>query len=285
MHPLVINFTPTGMIPLKKDCPAVPITSNEIVEDVHRAWELGITCAHLHARKDDGTPSSEAADYAPILEGVRRHCPGLVICTSLSGRTVSDPAARAEVLSLRPDMASLTLSSLNFAQSASINAPETVRELARRIDEAGATPELEVFDLGMANYLNYLIKKRWVKRPLYINILLGNIAGAQLEPAHLAGLLQGLPEDAWVALGGLGQHQLDAYLVALGLGLGIRLGLEDNIHWDRARSRTATNLELLQRVHELAERAERPLMTPEAFGALGFYNRHRSQNAAENGSL
>lgn len=277
MHPLVLNFTPTGMIPQKDHAPSVPIEASEIVEQVLEACELGITLVHLHARKPDGTPSSEAADYAPILEGIRRHRPELVLCTSLSGRTVSDPIARSEVLSLHPDMASLTLSSLNFVKTASVNSPATIVTLAERIAEFGAKPELEVFDLGMVNYLGYLIRKGLIPAPYYVNVLVGNIAGAQLNAAHLAALERDLPDGAIMALAGIGQYQLDAHLVALGLGWGIRAGLEDNVHWDRDRNVVASNQHLLERVHELARIAQRPVMTPEEFGHMGFYNAKRSQ--------
>jgi uncharacterized protein (DUF849 family) len=172
-------------------------------------------------------------------------------------------------------MGSLTLSSLNFVQQASINSPETIQFLAHAIQEAGARPELEVFDLGMMNYLNYLISKEKITSPYYINIILGNIAGAQLNPRHLAALTQDIPAEAHIALGGIGNQQLDAHLVALGMGWGIRVGLEDNVYFDRSRQRIATNLELIQRIHELAERAERSLMTPSEFGKLGFYNAFR----------
>ena len=276
MNPLIINFTPTGMIPMKESVPSVPISAQEIVESVHEAYELGITMAHLHARKPDGTPSSEAADYAPILEGVRKHCPDLVICASLSGRTVSDPAARAEVLTLKPDMGSLTLSSLNFVKQASVNAPATIFELARLMKESGARPELEVFDLGMVNYLNYLVSKGLVEAPFYVNLIVGNIAGAQLNAAHLAALERDLPEGALVALGGIGQQQLDAHLMAMGMGWGVRVGLEDNVFFDRKKQRVATNIELLKRIHEMAHIAQREVMPAATLGALGFYNEHRA---------
>ena len=275
MHPLIINFTPTGMIPTKENAPTVPISAQEIVESVHEAAELGITMVHLHARKPDGTPSSEAADYAPIIEGVRKHCPELVLCASLSGRTVSDPGTRAEVLTLKPDMGSLTLSSLNFVQQASVNAPATIVELARLMHEAGARPELEVFDLGMVNYLNYLIQKEWIQPPFYVNLIVGNIAGAQLNAGHLAALQRDLPEGALIALGGIGQQQLDAHLTALGLGWGVRVGLEDNVFFDRQRQVVASNRELLQRIHQLAELAQRPVMPPAELGQMGFYNKNR----------
>ncbi len=275
MPPLVLNFTPTGMVPQKDRVPGVPIAASEIVEQVHEAWELGITMAHVHARKPDGTPSAEAGDYAPILEGIRYHCPDLVICASLSGRSVSDPAARAEVLSLQPDMGSLTLSSLNFVQQASVNAPDTIRELALRMRESGTKPELEVFDPGMVNYLGYLIRKGWVEAPFYVNLIVGNIAGSQLSPVHLAALAADLPADAWISLGGIGAQQLDAHLVALGLGWGIRAGLEDNVYYDRKATQIATNLDLLRRIHGLAQWAERPILAPSALGKAGFYHRDR----------
>lgn len=276
MKPLIINFTPTGMIPQKRDVPSVPIAASEIVEQVHEAFTLGITMVHVHARHNNGIPSSSAADYAPIIEGIRAHCPGLVVCASLSGRNVTDSAARSEVLSLMPDMASLTLSSLNFVQSASVNCPNTIRELAQRIQEAGAKPELEVFDTGMMNYLGYLIKKKFVMAPYYVNVLLGNIAGAQLNAAHIAALEHDLPQGAMISLAGLGQYQLDAHLVAMGLGWGVRVGLEDNIHWDREKKRLTTNMELIQRIHSLAEIAGRPVMGAEQFGQMGFYNSNRN---------
>ncbi len=275
MLPLIINFTPTGMIPTKQTSPSVPISAQEIIESVHEASELGITMAHLHARKLDGTPSSEAADYAPIIEGVRKHCPDLVICASLSGRTVTDPSARAEALTLNPDMGSLTLSSLNFVKQASVNAPSTIVELARLIREAGARPELEVFDLGMVNYLNYLISKRWIEAPFYVNLIVGNIAGAQLNAGHLAALERDLPDGALIALGGIGHQQLDAHVVAMGLGWGVRVGLEDNLHFDRERKVVATNMDLLHRVHRLAHLAQRPVMSSKELGGMGFYNANR----------
>ena len=66
----VINFTPTGMIPMKKSVPRVPISAIEIIEQVHEAYELGITMTHLHARDEAGNPTSELKYFSPILEGV-----------------------------------------------------------------------------------------------------------------------------------------------------------------------------------------------------------------------
>jgi len=268
----IINFTPNGMVPMKDRIPTVPISSQEIIEQVHEAYELGITMVHVHARKKSGKPSSEAKDYAPIIEGIRKSCPDLVICASLSGRDVSDPVQRSEVLSLYPDMASLTLSSLNFPTQASLNSPSTIQTLATRIKEFGAHPELEVFDLGMANYLLYLIRKKLICAPFYVNIILGNIAGAQSRFEDIAAISTKMPPHAHIALGGIGQYQIDAHLMALGAGLGVRIGLEDNVYFDRSKKSITTNMELLRRMHQLIDLSGRKMMSARDFGQLGFYN-------------
>lgn len=275
-HPLVINFTPTGMVPTKAMNPNVPITVAEIVEQVHEAYEIGISLAHLHARDEaDGAPTWKAAVYARIFEGIRQHCPDLVLCASLSGRNFNVFEKRAEVLSLHPDMGSLTLSSLNFHSQASTNSPEMIQQLALKMLEQGVHPEWEVFDLGMLHYGHYLVRKNILKPPFYVNILVGNVAGMQANLAELGVVLAQLPPDAVWALGGIGQQQLTANALAIATGGGVRIGLEDNLYYDAERKIQATNISLLKRIHELAAIFERPLMSPSAFGALGFYNNYR----------
>jgi 3-keto-5-aminohexanoate cleavage enzyme len=271
--PLIVNFTPTGMVPTKAMSRHVPITVSEIVEQVHEAAEVGITLVHLHAR-DEATeqPTWQASVYARIFEGIRQYCPDMVLCASLSGRNFNEFEKRSDVLSLYPDMGSLTLSSLNFPQQASVNSPEMIRQLAEAMIEHGVHPELEVFDLGMLHYGRYLIQKHWVKPPFYVNIIAGNIAGLQTNLTELGAALQALPEGAYWAFGGIGKQQLAATTLAIATGGGVRIGLEDNLYWDNDRKQLATNIGLVKRVHQLAEHFERPIMKPAEFGALGFYN-------------
>lgn len=146
---LVINFTPTGMIPTREMTPHVPITVTEIVEDVHQAVEIGITMVHLHARDEkSGEPTFKMEIYGRIIEGIRRFSKDLIICVSLSGRNFKEFEQRAEPLmldgDLKPDMGSLTLSSLNFNNMASINSPEMVITLATKMKERNIRPELKL---------------------------------------------------------------------------------------------------------------------------------------------
>ena len=276
--PLVVNFTPTGMVPTKDDTPHVPVSPAEIVEQVHEAYEIGITVVHLHARRADGSPGYEPEIYAEIFAGVRRHCADLPICASLSGRNFPEFEKRSAVLELRPDMASLTLGSLNFVREASMNAPEMIRMLIEKMARYGTVPELECFDAGMINYANHLIARGILAPPHYFNLILGNVAGAQADLLQVAALLRSLPSGAVWSLGGIGAAQLRANFIAIMEGGGVRVGLEDNLWLDPARKRLATNAALLRRVHDLAAFFERSLMTPTAFRELGFSNRQRSAN-------
>lgn len=263
---LIINFAPTGMIPTKEMTPHAPISVSEIVEDVHAACELGITMAHLHARDHvSGKPTYKAEIFAKIIGGIRRFSPGLIICVSLSGRDFTDFEKRAEPLELdndlKPDMGSLTLSSVNFNKQASINEPAMIQALALRMQERGISPELEAFDIGMINYARYLAKKSLLTPPYYFNLLLGNIACAQADLLHAGIMIRDLPEKSLWSLAGIGDSQLPMNSVAIAIGGGVRVGLEDNIYYDRQRTRLATNLDLVRRVHKIAGENERGIMT------------------------
>lgn len=267
---LIINFTPTGMIPTKEMTPHVPISASEIIEDVHKVSEVGITMVHLHARDFiTGKPTYEKEIYAEILAGIRKYAPTLVICVSLSGRDFKELEQRSDVLSLeselKPDMGSLTLSSLNFNKTASINSPEMIQDLAEIMKQRGIVPELEVFDAGMINYSKYLEKKNLIQPPYYFNLLLGNIACAQADMLHTGVMINDLPKDSYWSLAGIGVEQLKMNSLSIAIGGGVRVGLEDNIWYDSARTRLATNLELIERIHIIAKANERQIMTPEEF--------------------
>ncbi len=267
---LIINFTPTGMIPTKKMTPFVPISISEIIEDVHKATELGITMVHLHARDSiSEEPTYKKEIYAEIIASIRKFDPYLVICVSLSGRTFSALEQRGNPLflekSLKPDMGSLTLSSLNFNKVASMNSPDMVHDLAALMKEKGIVPELEAFDIGMVNYAKYLIKKGLIESPHYFNLLLGNIACAQANLIHTGIMIQDLPQNSLWSLAGIGNVQLKMNSLSIAIGGGVRVGLEDNIWYDTTRTKLASNLDLLKRVHKIAAANSRDVMTPQEF--------------------
>jgi 3-keto-5-aminohexanoate cleavage enzyme len=267
---LIIDFTPTGMIPTKSLTPHVPVSVSEIIDDVHLAWELGITKVHLHARDsetEDPTYKKEA--YAEIITGIRKFAPSLVICVSLSGRTFNRFEERSDVLELdgllKPDMGSLTLSSLNFNKIASINTPDMIQNLAEKMKKRGIVPELEAFDAGMINYAKYLERKGLLEAPHYFNLLLGNIACAQADILYAGIMIRDLPDNSIWSLAGIGDQQLKMNSVAIAIGGGVRVGLEDNIWYDAGRTKLARNIDLIKRIHVIAGANGREIMTSEEF--------------------
>ncbi|TFV94697.1 3-keto-5-aminohexanoate cleavage protein [Algoriphagus kandeliae] len=281
MEDIIINFCPTGMVPQKIMTPYVPISPTEIIEQTHQAYEIGITIVHLHAREEDGTPSYKKSIYQEVFEGVRKHCPDLIICGSTSGRNFPEFEKRSEVIELQPDMCSLTLSSLNFLRQASINSPDMIIQLAEKMNNYGVVPELECFDLGMINYGKYLIKKGILKGPYYWNLLFGNIAGFQASISHIGQAIHEISSDHQIALAGLGEFQLPVNSIAIAEGLGVRIGLEDNIYWDPGRKKLATNLELLRRVHDLIDIHGKHFCRSQNLGSKGFYNSARFYEVSE----
>jgi 3-keto-5-aminohexanoate cleavage enzyme len=264
---LIINFTPTGMIPTKQMTPHVPVTVQEIVEDVHEAVEIGITMVHLHARDEKtGEPTYKAEVYRDIIAGIRKFSRDLVVCVSLSGRTFSEFEKRAAPLQLegelKPDMGSLTLSSLNFNKVASVSSPDMIQALALEMKTRGISPELEAFDVGMVNYAKYLERKGLIQPPYYFDLILGNLACAQADPLHVGMMLRDLPPGSLWSLGGVGDSQLIMNSLAVAIGGAVRVGLEDNIYYDRGRTRLAQNSDLIRRIHALAEANEREVMAP-----------------------
>jgi 3-keto-5-aminohexanoate cleavage enzyme len=270
----IINFTPTGIQPTRGNSLA-PLTAAEIVEDVQCAYEEGITLVHIHARDENLDNSYKAIHYRPVLEGIRKYCPGLAICVSLSGRVFAEFEKRTEVLELEPDMGSLTMSSLNFASGASPNSPDMILKLIEKMHTCGVIPEIECFDSGMINYAKYLMAKGILKAPFYFNVILGNMFNAQADLASVAAVTAMLPKDAKVCFGGIGKEQLKANMLGLLYADGLRIGLEDNFYFTDQNK--ATNIQLLTRIHNIMREAEIEMMHPAEFQSLGFLNTHAKQ--------
>lgn len=277
--PLIINLAPTGMVPTRAMSPHVPLQPDEVVRDVSRCAALGASMFHLHARAADGTPTEDPAVYRDMISAIRAAAPQVVIVTSTSGRLVQDVEQRAASLyldgALKPDMASLTLGSMNFATTASVNAPHTISRLAGIMLERGIKPELEVFDLGMVNYAKILIDKGLLQAPYYFNILLGNPGTAQATLLHLATIIGDLPPQSYWSLGGIGRFQARANALGVALGHGVRVGLEDNLWLDDGRTALATNAQYVQRCVAQAQALGRAVATPAQVRAmLGLAERH-----------
>jgi 3-keto-5-aminohexanoate cleavage enzyme len=265
-EPLIVNAALTGMVPTRSKVPHVPVTPEQIVQDAVACVDAGAAILHLHARRADESAAWERAAYEAFIPAIREQRPEAVLCVSTSGRDVAELERRADVLELegdaRPDMASLTLGSLNFRASASVNAPDTIVGLASRMAERGIHPELEIFDSGMAYMAAELLDRGVLQRPLYANLILGSVNTAPATARALAHLVDSLPPGTTWAAGGIGPFQLPMTAMAVFMGGHVRTGLEDNPSYDAERTQPATNAGLVTRVAELAAVAGRRLATP-----------------------
>ncbi len=266
LPPLIINACLTGMVPHKKENLFLPVTSEEIIEDACTVIEAGASILHLHARDPQGEAAWEAAAYAPIIQGIRAHYPDVIIGVTTSGRKFADFAKRAAVLDLRngckPDMASLTLGSMNFAREAAVNSPETIQKLATCMLDRGIIPELEVFGPGMLNYAFYLVKKKILPERCYVNFILGSLGASPARVFDLANLVRDLPHGWIWAAAGLGRYQLSMNTTAIVMGGHVRVGLEDNLFYDIQRKTVASNKMLVDRLVRVAGELGRPIATP-----------------------
>jgi len=270
--PCIITVAITGALPTKSDNPAVPVTPTEQIESTQQAFEAGASLVHIHVRGDDQSPSSDPDKYAAVQEGVKKHCPGMIIQFSTGGRG-RDQVKRGAMLHHRPDMASLSTGSVNFPNGIYENPPDFVDGLAARMRDLDIKPEIEVFDVAMLYNAANLVKRSLLAAPAHVQFVMGipNALPARrsLLEFLLSELPQVLPGATWTAAG-VARHQFNVNKWCLELGGHCRTGLEDNIKFDRDRLATS-NAELVGKIVDVAAQYNRHPATPsEARHILGL---------------
>jgi len=264
--PCIISVAITGSLPKKKDNPAVPITAAEQIESTHQAFEAGATLVHLHVRKEDESPTSDPERFRRVLDGIRKHCPGIITQISTGGRSGAG-RERGAMLSLKPDMASLATGSVNFPTRVYDNAPDLVDWLAAEMLRYGVKPEVEAFDLSMIFQAVAMQKAGKIAGPLHVQFVMGvkNAMPVDREVFEFYGrTLKRLAADATWTGAGIGRDQLTVVRWSLELGGHCRTGLEDNVRLDR-KTLAPSNAALVKQVVDLCpEYDRRPASVAEA---------------------
>ncbi len=273
--PLVINLALTGMVPHRRDNPHLPVTPDEIAADAQRCYQAGARVFHIHARDKDEEPVYHREVFAEIIQKIRQNIPDAIICATTSGRKHKRFEERSDVLALdgdlKPDLASLTLGSLNFPKQASVNDPEMITKLAMRMAERGIVPEIEIFDFGMLDYAHYLIGRGILKPPFVFNLLLGSLGTLSATPLNLALLVERLPAGSFWSAAGIGRFQFATNALGVAMGGQVRTGLEDNLYMDGEKRELASNEKLVQRITTYAlALGRRVATTAEARQMLGL---------------
>jgi len=268
--PCIITVAITGSVPTKKDNPAVPITVAEQIESTQAAFEAGATLAHCHVRNDDGTTTSDPEKFGRLVEGLKKHCPGMIIQLSTGGRS-GNGRERGGMLPLAPDMASLSTGSCNFPTRVYENSPELVDWLASEMIKYNVKPEIEAFDLSMIFQAVKMQNDGRLKGPLHVQFVMGVKNAMPVDKDvfdfYVATLKRLAPDATWTGAG-IGKDQITLNRWSLAAGGHCRTGLEDNIRWDKD-TLAPSNAALVKRVADLcAEYGRHPASVAEARALL-----------------
>jgi uncharacterized protein (DUF849 family) len=260
--PCILCVAITGSLPTKANNPAVPITIAEQIESTQAAFEAGASIAHCHVRDDEGKPTSDPDRFARLVEGLKTHCPGMIIQLSTGGRSGAG-AARGGMLPLRPDMASLSVGSNNFPTRVYENPPDLVDWLAAEMLKYNVKPEIECFDLSHIVQAASMARDGRLATPLYVQFVMGvknaMPADERIFDFYIETLNRLAPTALWCAAG-IGPAQLTINEWAIAKGGHTRTGMEDNVRLDRDRL-APSNAALVKRAVDLCDKYQRPVAT------------------------
>jgi 3-keto-5-aminohexanoate cleavage enzyme len=258
--PCIITVAITGSLPQKRDNPAVPITVREQIESTHEAFEAGASLVHLHVRNDDGTATSSPERFAQVMDGIRKHCPGMIVQFSTGGRSGAG-RERGAHLGLKPDMGSLATGSVNFPTRVYDNSPDLVEWLATEMREHGIKPEIEAFDLSMVFQAANLQQRGFIQSPLHVQFVMGIRNAMPVDREVLEFYVRTLqrvaPGATWTGAG-IGRDQMTMARWSLELGGHCRTGMEDNVRLDKD-TLAPSNAALVRAVARLCEEQGRPV--------------------------
>ena len=261
-NPCIICVAITGSVPTKKDNPAVPITVTEQIESTHEAFEAGASIAHCHVRNDDETPTADPEKFGRLTEGLRKHCPGMIVQLSTGGRT-GNGRERGGMLPLKPDMASLSVGSNNFPNRVYENTPELIDWLASEMIKYDIKPEIEAFDLSHIFQAVKMVQEGRLQGPLYVQFVMGiknAMPGDRKVFDFYRETVERLAPDAKWCGAGIGPNQIKLNEWCISEGGHVRTGMEDNVRLDR-NTLASSNAALVKRSAELCEKYERPVAT------------------------
>lgn len=260
MDPLIITCAPVGAEVRPDQTPYLPYTPALLGETARAIREAGASIIHVHCRNDDGSNTHSVERFRQAYEAIRANS-DLIVQFSTGGAIGMTPHERAGVLELRPEMATLTCGSVNFGDEIFENSFPIMRELAKKMREFGVRPELEIFDKGHLANARKLARERVLSLPQHVDFVLGVPGGLEATVQNLCDLVDDLPEGCTWSVAGIGRRQLPMAIAAIAMDGHVRVGIEDNLFYERGRP--ARNEELVARVARIAAEAGRPVATPE----------------------
>jgi 3-keto-5-aminohexanoate cleavage enzyme len=273
MDKLIITAALTGAEVTREQQAALPITPEEIGRAAEECCLAGASIVHVHARNADGSPTQDKEVYRQIMTAVRARC-DVIVQVSTGGAVGMAPQERLAPVTLAPEMATLSMGSVNFGGDVFMNHPADMVVFLQAMQEHGVKPELEIFDSGMLTTAHRWLKKGLLTSPLHFDFVLGIPGGMAATPEALMYLKAQLPEGASWTVAGIGAAQLPLGTLAIVLGGHVRVGFEDNVYY-RKGELASSNAQLVARIARISRELDRPVATPDEARALLRIDRQR----------
>ncbi len=261
MEKLVITVALTGNVPTKAMNPHVPMTAEEIAQDVRRCADAGAVVFHVHARDENFRPTLDIARFKENVRRIKELAPEVILQLSTGARAGKDWEARANPVRLLPEMASFTTGSNNLPGIVYENSPQFIEFLAGVFKETGVKPEIEVFETGMIHNALYLQRKGLIDPPLHFDFVLGAPGSMPGSIKNLLFLSESIPPGSTWSVAGIGKAEIPLATAAIVMGGHVRVGLEDNLFMPDGSP--ATNPRLVEKVVRIARETGREIATPD----------------------
>jgi 3-keto-5-aminohexanoate cleavage enzyme len=265
--PVIISCSISGAVANRDQCPAIPYTPEEYAAEARRIVDEGGSQIHIHARTSEGVPSYEIEDFRAITEAIRAEVDDVIVNYSTGAIGVPVEKRIAYLRELRPDVAALNMSSMNYAKysprrkefvfkAVFENSFDTIIEFLTAMRELGIRPEHECFDAGHVANLDPLLDMELLSEPLQVSLVMGVNGGIRPTARNLSFMADQIPRgpegpNHWQVIG-ISRYQWKLIGAALALGGNVRAGLEDNFYLpsgEMARS----NGELVAKARQMAE--------------------------------
>lgn len=258
-NPLIITCPVVGAELTRDVYPYLPLTPDEIADSAAEAVEAGASIIHLHVRDEDGNPTQRVDVFGEVTDKIRDRC-DCIIQYSTGGAIGTSMEDRCAPLKLKPDMATLSMGTMNFYAEIFENKEETIRTIAKACQTNGVAVELEIFDYGMLDTTYRFLGKKFIPEKFHINFILGVPGGMSGEVENLFFLVNHLkPNQTWT-VGGIGKCQLLLATHAIAMGGHVRVGIEDNIYYWKGEL-AKSNSQLIERVVNISRELDRPIAT------------------------
>ena len=261
MEKLIITACLTGAEVTREQKPNLPLTPDEIAEAAYQCYLAGASMVHVHARDEEGNPTQDFAYYKAIKEKIEAKC-DIIFQPSTGGATWHTPEQRMQPIELKPEMATLSMGTCNFADDVFMNTEENIKIFAKRMNELGVKPELECFEKGMVDTALRFAKKGLLNTPMHFDFVLGVPGAMGAEIRDLLYMVESIPADSTWTAAAVGRYQLPINMATIVLGGHVRTGFEDNVYYKKGELATS-NAQLVERIARFSRELGREVATPD----------------------